>query len=129
MAVREQVLRIANLTNWYLPPGQVYLGLPIPKYRPKNVAANNGVIRNANGGVNFAKSADVFPVGPGQKNIVRIEYTGSRARDFEAANRAAGFGKTQKAPRDYTWHHLDDYDPATNTGTMQLVKRSAHEAT
>ena len=77
----------------------------------------------------FANSPDLFPVGPGQKNIVRIEYTGSRARDYGAANLTAGFGDTQKVPRGYTWHHLADYDPATNTGTMQLVKRPTHEAT
>ena len=29
-------------------------------------------------------------------------------------------------PWGYTWHHVDDYDAATNTGTMQLIKTSAH---
>ncbi|MEX0297331.1 HNH endonuclease, partial [Pseudomonas putida] len=29
----------------------------------------------------------------------------------------------------YTWHHLDDFDPATGKGTMQLIANSAHEAT
>jgi hypothetical protein len=50
-------------------------------------------------------------------------------QDFGAANKAAGVGTTQKPPTEYTWHHLDDYDPATNTGTMQLIKRETHEAT
>jgi hypothetical protein len=88
-----------------------------------------GVTRTANGGVDFAHSPDLFPVAEGQKNIVRIEYTGTHARDYGAANRAAGFGDTQKAPRNYTWHHLDDYDPITNTGTMQLVRSNTHKAT
>ena len=79
--------------------------------------------------VDFVGSPDLYPVGPGQKNIVRIEYTGTRPRDFKAANQAAGIGNTQKPPKGFTWHHLDDYDPATNTGTMQLVKREVHEAT
>ncbi|UPQ78119.1 HNH endonuclease [Flavobacterium azooxidireducens] len=28
----------------------------------------------------------------------------------------------------YTWHHLDDYDPITNTCTMQLVEMNIHRA-
>lgn len=69
------------------------------------------------------------PVTNGQKNIVTIEYTGTRPRDFGAANLEAGISTTQQAPKGYTWHHLDDYDPVTNTGTMQLIKREVHEAT
>ncbi|WP_411969640.1 HNH endonuclease [Pseudomonas sp. p1(2021b)] len=30
-------------------------------------------------------------------------------------------------PRGYVWHHLDDYDPKTNKGTMQLVEQRAHQ--
>jgi hypothetical protein len=30
-------------------------------------------------------------------------------------------------PAGYTWHHLD-YDPASGTGTPQLVQREAHLA-
>ena len=88
-----------------------------------------GVIRNERNGVDFADTPYLYPVGPGQKSIVKIEYTGSRRQDFAAANSAGGFGTTQTAPLGYTWHHLDDYDPVTNTGTMQLVRRKAHEAT
>jgi hypothetical protein len=29
-------------------------------------------------------------------------------------------------PSGHVWHHLDDYDPKTNTGTMQLIKQNAH---
>lgn len=88
-----------------------------------------GAVRNENGGVDFVGSPYLYPVGEGQKNIVTIEYTGSRRQDFGAANLAAGLGTTQKPPEDYTWHHLDDYNPATNTGTMQLIETGAHEAT
>lgn len=80
-------------------------------------------------GVNFANSSYLYPVGPGQNNVVKILYTGSRLRDFKAANIAAGIGNTSKPPPGYVWHHLHDYNPATNAGTMQLVRRSAHEAT
>ncbi|MCF7982593.1 MAG: HNH endonuclease, partial [Pseudomonadales bacterium] len=78
-------------------------------------------------GFDFSGSADLYPVKPGQKNIITIEYTGSRARDFGAANKAAGLGSTQKPPNGYTWHHLGNYNPKTNTGTMQLVKTGAHK--
>ncbi|AEG00906.1 RHS repeat-associated core domain-containing protein [Methylomonas methanica] len=86
-------------------------------------------VRKASGGVDFVGSPDLYPVKPGQSNIVSIEYTGTRNRDFGAANEAAGFGNRQKPPSGYSWHHLDDYEPATNKGTMQLIKREAHEAT
>ncbi|MFD0892905.1 HNH endonuclease [Luteolibacter ambystomatis] len=88
-----------------------------------------GHLRNATGGVDFSNSPHLYPVGEGQSNIVQIEYTGTRSRDYKAANIAAGLGETSKAPQGYTWHHLDDYDPVTNTGSMQLVERPAHEAT
>jgi hypothetical protein len=88
-----------------------------------------GATRNADNGVDFAGSSHLYPAGEGQKNIVTIEYTGSRRKDFGAANEASGLGTTQKPPADYTWHHLDDYDPVTNCGTMQCVSREAHEAT
>ena len=85
--------------------------------------------RSINGGVDFVDSPYLYPVGSGQKNIVTIEYTGSRRQDFGAANIEAGISTTQKPPADYTWHHLDDYNPRTNTGTLQLVRTDAHEAT
>jgi RHS repeat-associated protein len=53
-------------------------------------------------------------------NDVRIQLTGSRRRDFRAANAAAGLRRT---PTGYTWHHHQD------CGLMQLVERSVHSAT
>jgi hypothetical protein len=47
------------------------------------------------------------------------------AKDFKAANAQAGFRRT---PKGNTWHHLDDYDPVTNRGTMQLVEQESHRA-
>jgi hypothetical protein len=54
------------------------------------------------------------------KADVKIEFTGSRPRDFKAANKAAGFKTT---PEDYTWHHHQDGT------TMQLVPREIHRLT
>ncbi|MBZ4418116.1 HNH endonuclease [Myxococcus sp. RHSTA-1-4] len=51
---------------------------------------------------------------------VRIVYTGSRAGDFAAANKAAGLRET---PKGMTWHHHQDRT------TMQLVPTSIHART
>ncbi|MEO7594475.1 MAG: HNH endonuclease, partial [Byssovorax sp.] len=84
-----------------------------------------GEIWNERGGIDFGKSSALYPVKAGQKSIVQIDYTGARSSDFKAANQAAGFERT---PQGYSWHHLDDYDPATNRGTMQLVETPIHQA-
>jgi len=53
-------------------------------------------------------------------NDVRIDPTGDRLKDFEAANKAAGYLFT---PKGYTWHHHEE------TGRMQLVESNAHAKT
>jgi RHS repeat-associated protein len=78
-------------------------------------------------GVDFTGSPDLFPVTGNQKNIVSITMQGARGRDFTQAYKEAGI-KASVAD-DYTWHHVDDFDPETGKTTMQLVKTSAHEAT
>ncbi|WP_224249971.1 HNH endonuclease [Hyalangium gracile] len=54
------------------------------------------------------------------KAEVKITYTGSRARDFAAANAAAGLRET---PKGMTWHHHQDRT------TMQLVPTETHAKT
>jgi A nuclease of the HNH/ENDO VII superfamily with conserved WHH len=54
------------------------------------------------------------------KAEVRITYTGSRVRDFAAANKAAGLRET---PKGMTWHHHQDQT------TMQLVPTEIHAKT
>ena len=78
------------------------------------------------GPVDFSGSPDLYPTTANQKNVVEIVMQGSRTRDFTQANKAAGFTKT---PQGYTWHHVADFDPSTGKTTMQLVTRTAHEAT
>ena len=46
------------------------------------------------------------------------------ADDFRAAS-LEGLGQVS-TPKNYVWHHLDDYCPETNIGTMQLVHKDAH---
>lgn len=78
-------------------------------------------------------SSILFPTTGNQKNIVRIKMTGKRSGkdgDFDKANEEAKIqslvpsGKWK--PDDYTWHHLDDFNPITEECTMQLVKTSEH---
>ncbi|GMU00745.1 hypothetical protein KH5H1_48650 [Corallococcus caeni] len=54
------------------------------------------------------------------KAEVRIPYTGSRAGDFAAANKAAGLRET---PKGMTWHHHQD------RATLQLVPTAIHART
>lgn len=67
----------------------------------------------------------------GQNNVVEIIMTGDMAKDLKAANDAAGFSSFgYKAPKlgeiQFTWHHLDDFNPITGKVSVQLVDQSAH---
>ncbi len=77
----------------------------------------------------FSGNTDwLYPVTGDQKNIVKIKLSGKRKGTdggFHRANQKAGFSTT-KAPKGYTWHHMDDFDPATGECTMQLVNTSDH---
>ena len=84
-------------------------------------AEEGGEIVRESGGVDFSQSTYLHP---SDRAVVQIGYTGSYPLDAQAANAEAGFART---PAGYTWHHLDDYDAATNKGTMQLVQTFAHQ--
>jgi len=72
------------------------------------------VVYNSKGYPNFSRYLYDGADGLSQ---VRIPLTGTRAGDFAAANRAAGFTRT---PRGYTWHHHED------VGLMQLIRTRVH---
>jgi hypothetical protein len=96
---------------------------------PADIAAANGypdIGTTENGGPTFVGTKYLYPVAQGQLNVVEIPLTGSRRKDVKAANAIAGFART---PRNYTWHHVDDFNPAAGTGSLELVERDAHEAT
>jgi hypothetical protein len=101
-----------------------------------------GIPLTLNGQPTYAGTAHMFPVAEDQKNVVVIEMAGSRAGDFKRANEAAGLldvvagqgRKPEQAPKGYTWHHRDDFQPNSNpppygSCTMELVKTGAHEDT
>lgn len=85
----------------------------------------------------FAGSPHLYP---GGKSVVKISLTGSRSVDFIQAFRKMGLEWKDVTPgggrdkikailKDYTWHHVDDVDPLTLSGSMQLISKEAHNAT
>lgn len=75
--------------------------------------------------VDFNGSTYPYPVKGSEKNILKIKLTGDRKFDKKLA-----YEMSKITPnKNYTWHHLDDYNPTTNTCTMQLVSKDIHEAT
>ena len=99
------------------------------KYQPYERAQKKGltdVEKTKNGGVPFENSSAIYTDKQGNKGVVRIPATGSRTKDFDAANKAMGLTAT---PEGYVWHHKDDYDVKTNAFTMELVKDEAHNST
>lgn len=77
--------------------------------------------------VDFAGSPYLYPVKEGERNIVKIKLTGSDYYDKKLAEELSGISRNDIKGK-YTWHHLDDYDPITNTCTMQLVNTNVHRA-
>jgi hypothetical protein len=73
----------------------------------------------------------MYPVEEGQYNVVRIKLTGDYDQDFQIANALSKISVKSglSAPKGYTWHHCDDYDPETGYATLELVKTKAHKAT
>lgn len=99
------------------------------KYHPFERAQKKGITdveKTSNGGVSFENSSDIYKNEKGEKAVVQIQATGSRSKDFDAANKAAGLKET---PDGYVWHHRDDYDVKTNTFTLELVKEDTHNST
>lgn len=99
------------------------------KYHPFERAQKKGITdveKTSNGGVSFENSSDIYKNEKGEKAVVQIKATGSRSKDFDAANKAAGLKET---PDGYVWHHRDDYDVKTNTFTLELVKEDTHNST
>jgi hypothetical protein len=75
--------------------------------------------------VDFADTPYLYPARGEQKNIVKIVLTGDRNLDKKLAYLLSEISPN----KNYTWHHLDDFEPLNNTCTMQLVLKEIHEAT
>ncbi|WP_313713603.1 RHS repeat-associated core domain-containing protein [Pseudomonas sp.] len=86
----------------------------------------SGVAKTLGGGLDYSASNALYAKNPNVNPVVTIEYTGDYIKDFEAANKVADLNQ-KTTPRGYVWHHLDDYDPKSNKGTLQLVEQKAHQ--
>lgn len=78
--------------------------------------------------VDFADTPYLYPVTGEQKNIVKIKLTGTRRFDDKLAYELAGIKIDVSILDNYTWHHLDDFDPIFGTCTIQLVESKVHVA-
>ena len=101
------------------------LGLAVDPIAKLSERGYSGVVQTPTGGLDYSGSNALYNKA-GINPVVSIEYTGDYLQDFHAANIEAGL-KQKTTPSGYVWHHLDDYNPETNRGTMQLVKQSAHQ--
>ena len=98
-----------------LPRNHEFAGGEFPRERLPPKYQQQGLKFDASGHPDFEPYAYVLPNG---RKTVTIELTGSRPRDFAAANRAAGLKRT---PIGYTWEHLP------NEGEMMLVPKELHQ--
>ena len=98
-----------------LPIGHKYAGQDFPADKLPEKYRANGLHIDTDGFPEFEPYALTLPNG---KKSVRIEYTGSRTKDFAEANRLAGYKRT---PEGYTWHHHQD------VGEMILVPTDLHD--
>ena len=101
-----------------------------PQFDPLKPALKTGgltVPASENGyAPDFEGTPYLYQAKQDESNIVKIKMTGSYAGDAAAANAAANLKNT---PKNFSWHHLDDFNPATGEATLQLVNRQVHQAT
>ncbi|MCA6436151.1 MAG: HNH endonuclease [Bacteroidetes bacterium] len=67
----------------------------------------------------------------GSSAMTKIKYSSVRDVDFRIAFEKLGMSSDdiKKIEDLYVWHHLDDWDPVSGEGTMQLVLKSLHNST
>lgn len=109
-------------------------GNSIQKKTPAQRAADKGypgIGTTSNGGPDFKGSGYVYIDSNGKETIVTIKMTGSRGKDDTLAFDNANIHRNERKgiKENYTWHHIDDFDPQTGTCTIQLVLKGAHVAT
>ena len=97
------------------------------KYNPAERAISKGytgVKKTAKGGVSFHGTSYMHTINRVETKIT-IPATGTRSGDFDLANLKFKFDDT---PDGYVWHHVDDYNVESNTFTLELVLKDAHNA-
>lgn len=98
-----------------LPRNHEFAGKQFPRELLPAAYRKQGLRFTDTGFPDFEPFAKTLPNG---KKYVEIQYMGSHARDFAAANAKAGY---KNMPRGYTWHHSEEL------GRMYLVPADLHE--
>ena len=90
-----------------------------------------------NNGVDFSDSDYIFRTESGDPIEIKIKSTGDRQKDYKLAEKILKEEynididfKTMRTGKNKThvWHHLDDYNVATNETTLQFIDIDAHKA-
>lgn len=125
---RNSSAYVHSPTGWIDPWGLVDCD-PLQRLADRSFT---GVERNATGGLGYHNSNALYnntsrlkPDGTPVSAIVGIDYTVDYTQGFRDVSQA-GFD-LKSTPTGYTWYHVDDYNPETGEGTMQLVNTNAHQ--
>lgn len=93
--------------------------------------------QTANGGVDFSDTDRILRTEAGDPIQVKIKSTGDRVQDYKQAEKILkeeyGIDINFKSMRTgknktHVWHHMDDYNVATNETTMQFIEINAHKS-
>ena len=99
--------------------------------KPVDHAAERGydLKSGKNGTLEYSGTDYIKTSSDGQEIIVEIEASGSRSKDFKNAWELAEskYGVSKSDYSNVTWQHMDDYNVRTNTFTLELVDRGAHQ--
>jgi len=76
----------------------------------------------------FRNTQYLYKTSGDQRNIVRIKLTGIRENDDKLAFELAGIKPDKQIKNDFTWHHMNNFDPINGTCEMQLVDHDVHVA-
>lgn len=93
-----------------------------------------GLKQTPNGGVDFSDSDCIFRTESGEPVQFKIKATGKRLNDYKAAEQMykdiygddLDLSSLRGKNGAYVWHHLDDYNVATNETTLQFIDKNAH---
>ncbi len=93
--------------------------------------------QTANGGVDFSDSDYILRTDSGEPIQIKIKSTGDRVKDYKLAEKTLkedygidmDFASMRTgSDKTHVWHHMDDYNVATNETTMQFIEIDAHKA-
>ena len=99
-------------------------------------AGIENIKRTPQNGADFSDTDEILRFDSGEPVQVKIKATGNREQDFREAEKILkeqgvdiDFASMRKGPnKEYVWHHLDDYNAATNETTLQFITIKGHKS-